>query len=307
MTDPVSRLQLRHFRLIGAVAEHGQLSVAADHLAMTQPAASRTLAETERLIGAPLFERHAKGMRPTPVGEVMARHARLLLGGLDQAEAELGAFRAGRSGTVRVGAVTGAAVGFVVPAIRALKREANNPAVRVEVAPSVDLMDSLLNGDLDFVLSRVPRGVEVGRLEVLHGRVEHLALLARSGHPLLRETGLQLKDLAGCAWIAQKQGMPIREAIEQRHVIAGIDPPQDVIESSSLLMTLAYLHGSDAISPVAREVSDLLVGTGSGGVAELPMTERITLSPYHLIRQKRMPISPLAGRLLELVLERLTA
>ena len=110
MQRAFERLQLRHFRLIHAIAELGQLSHAADRLAITQPAASRVLAEIERLVGQRVFERHPKGMKPTAIGEVMARHAGVLLSGLEQAAGEMEAFRRGRSGTVRVGAVTGAAV-----------------------------------------------------------------------------------------------------------------------------------------------------------------------------------------------------
>src|SRR6202035_3768457 len=40
-----------------------------------QSAVSRQVAVTERAVGTPLFERHARGTRPTPAGEALARHA----------------------------------------------------------------------------------------------------------------------------------------------------------------------------------------------------------------------------------------
>jgi DNA-binding transcriptional LysR family regulator len=307
MSGQLSRLKLRHYRLISSIAKHGQLSIAADQLAITQPAASRSLAEIERVIGAELFERHPKGMRPTPVGEVVARHAGILLSGLEQAGDEFTAFRDGLSGTVRVGAVTGAAVGFLVPAIRELKRTSDFVDIKVEVAPSVDLMEGLLSGEFDFVLCRIPPGTDADQLDMLRGRAEHLSLLVRAGHPLLRRPRLDLDALGGCTWIVQQHGMPIREAIEQKHLVAGLRPPKDVIESSSLLMTIAYLMASDAVSPVATEVSDLLLNSNAGALATLDMREAIIVSPYHLIRRRRRPISPLAQRLLSLVLERLSA
>ncbi len=69
-TSLASLLMMKHLRLIAAIAEHRQLSIAADALAMTQPAASPTLA------GAALFERHPKGMTLTDGGESLARRAR---------------------------------------------------------------------------------------------------------------------------------------------------------------------------------------------------------------------------------------
>jgi len=301
MQDFLTRLQLRHFRLIHAIAEYGQLSLAADRLAITQPAASRTLSEVERLVGAAVFERHPKGMTPTQIGEALIRHSGILLHGLDQAASELSAYRAGRSGSVRVGAVTGAAVGFVVPAIQALKRETHDAHVRVDVDPSVDLMTGLLNREYDFVLSRVPPGYDTQELQVLQGRVEHLEILVRSGHPLLREKGLGLAALRDYPWVLQSPGMPIREAIVQAHLSLGQTPPQDVIDSTSLLVMMAYLRTSDAISPAAREVAELVKGSDSAGFSSLDLRSKFTMSPYHLIQLKGRKLNPIAERLLNLV------
>ena len=84
MINLANRLQLKDFRLIQAIADTGQLALAAERLSMTQPAASRILAGVERMIGVPLFERHPKGMTPTPIGEILARNAGSLLRGLEQ-------------------------------------------------------------------------------------------------------------------------------------------------------------------------------------------------------------------------------
>ena len=182
MPQMSGHLKLRHYRLIRAIAESGQLSIAAERLALTQPAASRTLKEIEATMGQEIFTRHPKGMSPTPIGEVLARHADAIMSDLVQADEELRAFEAGRLGAVRVGAVTGAAVGYVAPAIREMGVEGAD--IFVEVAPSVDLMDRLLRGDLDFILSRVPQGTDVRQLEILGGRVEMLTYVVREGHPL---------------------------------------------------------------------------------------------------------------------------
>ena len=79
MHNLAKRLQLRDFRLIQAIAETGQLALAAERLSITQPAASRMLAGMESLIGVSLFTRHPKGMTPTPIGETLARNANGLL------------------------------------------------------------------------------------------------------------------------------------------------------------------------------------------------------------------------------------
>ena len=66
------------------------LGIAADEMAMTQPAASRMLSEIEQTIGTRLFIRHAKGMEPTLVGQAVARRAHNLLVELRDLAREVG-------------------------------------------------------------------------------------------------------------------------------------------------------------------------------------------------------------------------
>ena len=62
-----------------------------------------------------------------------------------------------------------------------------------------------------------------------------------------------------------------------------------------------------SVSPAAREVADLLRQTSGGGIAALDMKDALTLSPYHLIRRRGRQLTPLAQRLIDLVLDRLRA
>lgn len=81
MSLPPARLMLKpaQLRLIQQIAEHGQLQLAAETVGMTQPAASRMLAEIEHQVGAVLFLRQPKGMEPTEIGRAVLRRARVIL------------------------------------------------------------------------------------------------------------------------------------------------------------------------------------------------------------------------------------
>lgn len=301
MATLTSHFRLKHLRLVHAIAETGQISIAGERLAISQPAASRTLAAIERLVGEPLFERHAKGMRPTLIGEVVARHAATVVGDLDSIALEVDAFRRGKAGVVRVGAVTGAAVGFVVPAVQRLKAEARSATVSIDVAPSVDLMEGLVRGDLDIVLSRLPRDMDASPFHIRPGRIEEIGYLVRAGHPLAARKGLTLDDLAAMSWVIQGAGMPIREAIDQAFANRGLPVPRDTVDTASLLVALGYLRNTDAVAAISREVLGLLVQGGSGDWATLDMRESLILTPYQLIRKRERPITPVCERFLELL------
>ena len=307
MQDLISRLQWRHIRLIYAIGEHGQLSVAADRLSITQPAASRMLAEVEAMVGQKLFERHPKGMVPTSIAEVLIPHATSLLRGLAATASEVGAFSSGKTGTVRVGSVTGAAVAYVVPAIQSLKQDAKGAEVYVDVGPSDTLMEGLMNGDYDFILSRIPPDLDARQFEILQGRVEIVEFLVRPSHPVLKIDQPSLEDLDGYNWVIQPSGTPMRQAVEEAFIAQAIALPEEIVNTTSLLVMIAYLQTSDSVSPVSSEVADMIRKSGAGGMKTIAVRQSIIISPYHLIQRKSGIASPLAHRLRDLVITALSA
>ena len=72
-------MKLNQFRDVVAIAERGSLRAAARHLQLAQPALTRSIQELERELGAPLFERRARGMILTPMGQAFVRRASAVL------------------------------------------------------------------------------------------------------------------------------------------------------------------------------------------------------------------------------------
>ena len=296
-------LKPAQLRLIVEVAESGQLQMAAAATSMTQPAASRMLAEIERAVGAPLFLRQPKGMELTEMGAVMVRRARAMLREMRSMAAEVQALREGQGGAVRVGAVTGPAVGYLVPAIRAIKREAPDAEITVDVLPSRDLLRQLTAGEMDFALARVLPDFDSREFEIHPMRDEKVALLVRAGHPLARAPRVTFTELTDYEWIMQERGAPIREATLEAFGAVGLAEPGNIVNSPSLLLMIAYLSRSDAIAGMSEEVAQLLTQPPvSAGFAVLTMPREVRVSPYYMLNLRRRPLSPVAARLRELVI-----
>ena len=85
-----------------AVAEVGKIQAAAERLALTQPALTRTVARLERQFGGRLFERLPTGVRPTPFGEQVTALARAVLREIAEAEERIGMAVSGRAGKFRI-------------------------------------------------------------------------------------------------------------------------------------------------------------------------------------------------------------
>src|ERR1700735_987397 len=109
MTD----LTLTGLRVVLEVARTGSFSATAERLGYTQSAVSRQIAVTEKALGTPLLERHARGTRPTPAGEALARHAGKVLDEIAAATQELAGMRDRLAGRLVVAGAPVAARGRV--------------------------------------------------------------------------------------------------------------------------------------------------------------------------------------------------
>ncbi|WP_084516613.1 LysR family transcriptional regulator [Microtetraspora niveoalba] len=189
--------------LLDAVARTGSFTAAAAELNYTQSAVSRRIATLEAHAGGPLFERLPRGVRLTPAGRALHRHAVDVLDRLRSAAEELSAIHRGVAGRLRVGAFATANAALVPGALRAFLRHAPDVETRIVEGPSDRLMGRLADGDIDVaVVSDYPSGLEEGAETTLTPLLEDEFLVALpSGHPLAGRTAVDLRDLRDESWI----------------------------------------------------------------------------------------------------------
>ncbi|MCQ4160620.1 LysR substrate-binding domain-containing protein [Roseomonas sp. GC11] len=298
-----ARLKLRHLQLLQALDETRNLHRAAASLGLTQPAASKLLAEVEQMLGGTLFERHARGMRPNAWGEVMLRRARSALVELEQAAEELNGLRDGSGGVVAFGTVTAAAADAVVRAVEAVQRAHPALQVTVEEDTSPPLVARLLEGRLDFVLARPPGGIEAAQgLDYRELRAEELCFLVGDGHPLLGLPAPGLGDMLEYGWVLQPPGSLLRQEVEAMFLRHGLPFPRRVLSTASMLLSLAALAQGNSIGVFSRSVATLFVQGGRFHALPPPREQpRLTVRPFGLIRSRDRPLSPAAQRLYEAV------
>lgn len=82
-------LEIRHLKLVAAIAETGSVTLAGNRLHLTQSALSHQLRDAEEQLGVPLFERRNRRMALTAAGERLLQSARTVLDELARAEKEI--------------------------------------------------------------------------------------------------------------------------------------------------------------------------------------------------------------------------
>jgi DNA-binding transcriptional LysR family regulator len=185
LPDALSDLSLRQLLSFLAVADAGSFHGAADALDYAQSAVSQHVMGLEAALGVRLFDR-GRGRRTvelTEAGRLLLRHVETIADRLQAARADLLAYAAGETGTVRVGVYQ--SVGTrILPAIISRFSQAW-PGVEVrlmEAASDEGLMDMVEPGrlDLTFGVLPMPEGPFDG-VELLR---DPFVLVAAKGSPL---------------------------------------------------------------------------------------------------------------------------
>jgi DNA-binding transcriptional LysR family regulator len=197
MGAPPRQPTLRHLRAFQAVAAHLNFRVAAESLALSQPALSAAVRELEGLLGTALFDRSHHHVALTPAGTTLLPHAEWLLNNFRHGVDDMRRSVESLSLSLRVG-VMPSLVRIVAPELAAWQREF--PAVRLTINDLVnrDLVAGLLSGRIDIAVGAdidLPEGLEVKPV----GRDELVAVLP-SVHRLVRSARrkpLEWRDLEG--------------------------------------------------------------------------------------------------------------
>jgi DNA-binding transcriptional LysR family regulator len=291
------KFRLRHLALIAEIYDCRSILKASRRLSLTQPTVTKALQDIEATLGLKLFERSNRGIEPTEYGEIFARHAKVLLAQLRHAAEELENLRVGYSGKVSVGTLLAASASILPDAIVLLKRERPGVAISVIVGTYDVLMPSLLAGDLDMVLGRLPAQGRSRALVYEEFYAEPICVVARRGHPLTRKRRLALRDLTNEPWLLPLPETELHRQIERAFIDAGAKLPKNVIESVSILTNRVLLRKSDCLGVMPYHVA--LDDVEHGLLAILPVKLKSLEGPVGVIVRAPGDLPPAASALRE--------
>lgn len=213
------------------VARAGSFTAAAERLGVSQPALSQSMADLERRLGAPLFERAGRRRELTEAGREALRVASEVLDRLDVLRDRLRAGSEGDGGTLRVGMIDAASLYLLPRAMRAFREGHPGVDLRLLVDTSEQLLARLRSFDLDIAFV-------VGPLE------DDLVGVPVVEEPLYvyRPAGASAGEAAP-EWALYPSGSRTRQLIDEAFARTGIRPSATFESSNPEILRQAIALG----------------------------------------------------------------
>jgi DNA-binding transcriptional LysR family regulator len=143
-------LMLNPLRYFVEVALCGSIRGAAERLHVAASAISRHIMIFEEDAGAPLFERHSRGMVMTAAGEVYFRYAQGVLSEGENAQLEIDALKGMRRGHVRVWSIEGIIAGPLFDAISAFRQRYPKITFSIRASDNRTVMEAVRDSETDI-------------------------------------------------------------------------------------------------------------------------------------------------------------
>tara|TARA_Y100000782_G_scaffold42_1_gene64 strand:+ start:1576 stop:2451 length:876 start_codon:yes stop_codon:yes gene_type:complete len=277
MVDPtLPNLTVQQLEYMVAAAASPTRAAAAAGLGVTPSALTQGLAELERRVGVPLFERHGRQTRLRPQAAEVLAHARRVVAETRDLARWAETRRSGSAGTVRLGTIDAVAVYHRADAIRRHQRVSPDLDLRLTVAPSGALLDSLRVGDLDLVVCVESADPPVG--------IDTVICLEEPLHAYAPDGAAVGTPATWGPWVTYPDGSHTRSVIAAGLIAVGA-PFEVVAESNQpdVLREMVRLGMGWAVLPEAQ---------AEAGVESLERVRRLPIGVRRLVVARRSGAPP---------------
>lgn len=202
-------MEIHQLRYVCAIAETGSFSRAAERCQVAQPSLSQQVLKLEEDLGAKLFDRLGRSVRPTEAGRAFLLHARAVLNLIDAARSSVAGKSADVSGSVAVGVIPTIAPYLMPRFTAAFTRKYPEAKLRILEETTPVLIENLRNLSIDIAILALP--LRHKDLELFPLRTEPLFAVLPNDHPSAHAKSLALKDLRGAPFVMLRDGHCFRD------------------------------------------------------------------------------------------------
>lgn len=242
------KIDPNHLHLLSAIIDTGGLSEGAAAIGKSQPSVSRTVSMLESRLGARLFEKGKRPLRPTELCRSLAEQGRLIGAANDAAQRAVALYARGKSGTARLAGTPIFMDGVISNMLASFQTAFPDVSIHQSYGYLKDLSEQLNAGSIDLAIcpvraDQVPEGLSFK--PILRGRN---VIACAPSHPLARRATIKLADIAPYPWIAPPAGSPLYADLRDALSSIGIRDFKVSFTGGSLTSILSILAGSDALT-----------------------------------------------------------
>lgn len=206
------RVNLKQMNYFVKIVEAQNMTRAAEGLHIAQPALSQQITLLEEELGVQLLRRNSRGIQPTPHGDLLYRHAKVILRQVDNTRILLSKKEGDLTGNVSVGMPSSTAKLLALRLMGMVKERYPSIVLEIVDVPSADLVSLVAHGRVDFSL--VPDPQKSKDMSFLPLFREELYLMTRRG--LIAGTKkVSLKKIAELPLILPSVPNTLRSRLEQ--------------------------------------------------------------------------------------------
>jgi len=247
-------LTTAQLRSLIAVSETQNFSLAARSIGISQPTLYRSARQLENISGVPLFIKNKEGIALTKSALLLVKHIKLAFYELKQGVMEIESWHQRYTGKITVGCLPIAKTNLLPESICQFSKA--YPYVNINIVDGTysELLHDLRHGDVDFFISPIRDPLPIADVVQDFLFDDTMGLVVRSKHPALLQGEASLDNLSKYPWIVAPKKTPIRDYFNGMFSDAGVDLPQQLVESNSLIVMRSLLQQSDTIALLSRHI-----------------------------------------------------
>jgi DNA-binding transcriptional LysR family regulator len=251
-------ISTRQLEVFAAIAATGSVRIAAQRLFVTQPAASMALAELERQLDTPLFDRTRGRLQLNPRGKELLPMAQEVIERLHEMLRKQDTDPASLTGELRLGTSNTIGNYLIGDLLKPFVSSCPNVTLKVNVNNTHAIVDDLLAHRIDVGCVEGP--VNHSQIEVVAWGEDALVVCASPAHRLAQRRRLRAADFKDAHWILREPGSATRAQSER--VLGSLPPGHIVLELGQVeAIKQAVIAGLGiACLPFAATVDSVAVG-----------------------------------------------
>ena len=286
-----------YYKIFYEVAKAKSISLAAQHLCLTQPTITKYIQNLEQELHCKLFVRSRKGVSLTAEGQMLLRQVSRAVQQMERAGGMLQEFVNCQSGKINIGASEMTMRYYLLPYLEQFRQQFPNVNLQIHAFSTPVSLSALNAGTIDFTVSITPiEGAE-------HFTVTRVSdfqdiVIAGSQYTFLQGRTLTLKELNKYPLVCMEKGTTTRKFWDSIFKDHGCELHPNIEVNSNDLISPTVLHNLGIGFVPYKFARSFLMNYG---LIQLELGIPIPRRGICIVQNPQHPLSPAAKALLDML------